>query len=625
MPITTAPWTKPLGLNFKQAADAIRSGNITVALDGANGAPTAFKGAMASIVSRQNVKKAMTSLYGVSAITIAPYISGSNLVVPRQYTCFGGEVVELYDPTTFSDLIYPLSALADGTYMLKIELFGALVGASTAGQALPTGLAGITDAVNKPSFNTLFGNGNTAAGSINAVSDSFFVGGSTVQQQKFVQLQYALTLVADADITGTAATIDSTVNYAADATLYPWGVSATLASDGIVPESTSRAFVITRVVKSGAVYTVVAPRLMGDTLVGRQNVAQVSPSLPYMAQRLNLLEDRVLSAEQRLTNAEGGLMLSPGANKAWKLCSLPVGATAGNNYLVAEVDIDRDRRTYYIGINSGSVIIQGLAINTPSAGGVVEAHADGDGTIGIYYLTAATGNIAPHRYRLWGKNIIPSGGSTPESGVITTPELFGFSTLALVTPLLATSNVDFISLISINNHETRLFAIENAPAKRFAKLGTSPFENSSTYPKFQTHYADGGTGSDPGWAVAYGGLADRTIGPTGSGADSIWTALNSIPGGFANRDIALTIQLYTSTASARAWIADGGYGGALTSLECALQNHKAFGASAKTSLHVIVKTDSQGRFKVRHQFDDYNVGTYHECFLFIFLNGYYVN
>jgi hypothetical protein len=538
MPILTAPWIKPLGLNYKTAAEAIRAGNITVALDGHNGAPSAFKGAMSSIIARQGIKKAVTSLYGISAITIAPYFSGSNLILPRQYAAFGGEVVELFDPTTLGDLTYPLGALADGGYMLKMELFGALVGASTSSQTIPTGLAGITDTTNKPGVNTLFGNGNIAAASIGTVFDSPFVGGSTVQQQKYVQLQYKITLAPENNLVGLATTIDPAINYAADATLSPWGVSATLASDSVVPESISRAFVIARMDKLGSVYTVQAPLAIGATIPSRQNHAQVASSLPYTAQRLSLLEARTLDTEARITKSDGGLMLNTGSSKAWKLCSFPVGATPTNCSAIIEVETITDRTTYVVSLIGVTASVRAFNIGGNNKAGV-SVYADLDGTIGIYYITGVLGDINPQRYRVWGKNILPSGKTAVENGTISAPDLFGFSIVGLTGAPLASSSSGLVGLQplqqSVDNHDTRIISLEQST--RFYWLRDSPSGTGDPAEYIENVASDLGAGVPDE-------TAQKTVGAiAGGGVDYVLPGLSLVPTG-ATR-IAVFVEIFS--------------------------------------------------------------------------------
>lgn len=523
MTITTAPWIKPLGLNYKTAAEAIRAGNITVALDGDNGAPTGFKNAMASIVSRQNVKRAVTALYGVSAITIAPYMAGTNLIVPRQYAAFGGEVVELYDAVNLVDLSYPLAALTDGTYMLKIELFGALVGASTSSQTIPTGLPGYTDSANKPTTNTLYSNGSTAAGAINAISDAPFVGGSTVQQQKFVQLQYKLTLMADGDITGTASAIDPTANYTADSTLYPWGLSATLASDGMVPESTSRAFVVTRVVKSGSTYTVSTPLAIGTTVAGRQNQAQIAQPNFLLTSRLVTAESNHLANTVRLSKLEGGILLpSFGANLAWKLCSFPATFTYGQSAVI-DIYVGVDKMTCHVETNTVSVVatfgyISALVYS-------IQVRLEPDGTRSVYFVDTFGGHMNNKYYTIRGDSVIPNNSTVVSSGIIPTPDVTPVPVSGLTSILIAnslSSNTGVLKLKDISDtHETRLDLLEQAT--RFYWLRDSPSGTGDPAEYVESVFSDLGAGVPDE-------TSQKTVGATaGGGVDYVLPGLNLVP------------------------------------------------------------------------------------------------
>ena len=203
MPISN-PFTLPAGFNLRLSIDAIRKANLTVAQFGNNAQPTPFginlmTAVLADVGRRVNIAGA-----GYASLSIAPTIAGNIVTVPRQYATFAGQLA-LLEGATGAGLAFDFTANAAGQYAVVAEWYEAPVIPSTTTGLPPTQLPGVSSANNKSTSASLFPAGNVDrvnSGGDPSITDANLVVGTTVQAQRFGQLQYRFRVIADVTLTG---------------------------------------------------------------------------------------------------------------------------------------------------------------------------------------------------------------------------------------------------------------------------------------------------------------------------------------------------------------------------------------------------------------------------------------
>ncbi len=158
--------------------------------------------------------------------------------------------------------------------------------------------------------------------------------------------------------------------------------------------------------------------------------------------------------------------------------------------------------------------------------------------------------------------------------------------------------------------------LQTAYAGRFVRVAESPFGDGGTaaWRLYRTRGIDGAGANASDWG------SDKTIGPTGSGADIIWTALDTLGGVGA---ISLALSAFSSAfnfTTPKLRVADGTVS-SLAAVEPIIDLPTSGTSVSQKFGWVVVKTDAQRRFKIRVSFDGFSTNNFQDYALY--LQGYF--
>lgn len=219
MSVLSAPWTPPSGWDHAAITTALEKANLSFALQGKNGAPSAFALNVAALTMRETLKRSVRSDAGPAALLgYSPIANGQTVTIPAQAVAVLGEIIQLSGTGGDSAaVLIDMTPYGAGDYAVVLETWNALVGPSTdSGLLPPTALAGITDTVNKKTSTLFYPLGNVdRTGAGDGQPDSALVAGTSVQIQKFLQPQYRIRVMSDQTLVGLAVNDAAGLHYSA--------------------------------------------------------------------------------------------------------------------------------------------------------------------------------------------------------------------------------------------------------------------------------------------------------------------------------------------------------------------------------------------------------------------------
>jgi hypothetical protein len=217
--VLSAPWTAPSGWDHAAITGALEKANLSFALQGKNGAPSAFALNLASLAIRETLRRSIKADAGPAALLgFSPIANGQTVTIPAQAVAVLGEIIQLSGTGGDSAAVFiDMTTYAVGDWAVVLETWNALVGPSTdSGLLPPTALAGITDTVNKKSSTLFYPLGNVdRTGGGDGQPDSALVAGTSVQIQKFIQPQYRIRVISDRTLVGLAVNGAAGLHYSA--------------------------------------------------------------------------------------------------------------------------------------------------------------------------------------------------------------------------------------------------------------------------------------------------------------------------------------------------------------------------------------------------------------------------
>jgi hypothetical protein len=508
-------------------ADAV---NLVLAIDGNNKPASSHTRSAAYIILREYMRKTAQTELGPAALTKAPTVSGQVVTIPNQLISVDGDPLRLSGTASAtSDLQIDFSAAASGQYMIVLETWEELVAPTTTLLTFPNTFAGVTNTAGKPDATHFYPNGNVGLGATAESLDSPLVA-SRLEHQRYLQRQYRVrgitgAFLPDVNLVGTGVNGGTPVYAATPNNLFL--VTATTPANGTtvltdIKYKAVKLCVVIKPVSAGplVVYT-------SDQTAPANYVLQGQPPIPFAPDRgalqtlYNAAIGLINQLQAQIAGFSGWVINTPASSgTSWyPVATISPSTTTSPSKLYIEIEGgdgivgDEQRKdTFILGnILGGTPVYEYIRSGTSARASVaVELYNPASSNDLVAYIRITGGTASITRIRAFGLYVPTTGFIAQPNPVTTAPSGSLVFNSSAASPTIDLQRV-------------------TGGYRRFFSTAFSPLNTGGRPAVYRTRSAN---------------IADentvRTVGPTGSGADIIWPALDTIP----TTATALTIRAY---------------------------------------------------------------------------------